>query len=694
MKLVRLNTDGSNDLTFDIGTGYNDNINHVCVQQDGRIIVCGWFNSFNGTSIKMLNRLNSNGSCDTTFNPLTSFDASVYSIVNQADGTILVGGNFIGYNNIISRGIAKLNVDGTLNSSFSTGIGFNNSNYEGIIFSIVNQSDGKILVGGAYEQYNGVYRNSLVRLNPDGTIDLTFNAPGSGLNPVSAVHALAIQADGKILVGGEINGFNNLTYYGILRLNPDGTLDNTFNSIFSSNTIVYSISIQNDGKIIVGGSFSSFGVYPNYLLRLNEDGSLDNTFTIGMGFNQDVLATLIQPDGKILVGGSFTIFNSNPAKGIIRHNVDGSIDNSFITGSGLNTYGNINSLNLQDDGKIVIGGNLISYSGISVGNIARVNSDGLLDMSFNTGNGFNNSVFTTAIQVDGKILVGGFFTSYNGTCRHRIARINGFPDPSIGSAFVSPSDPDSCNGVVYFYATGASNFTFNIGNGIDYVSNTGYLTIDSLCPGIYPFTIADGNGDSLQSVFVIPTTSNYMEANFDSTVIINDTLTMSIENCLIDYNTIDTVYLYDYQILGGDSLSLTFAIVDNIGLNYVTDTLVIPNGNFELQLQLYCFNKALGHSFVYTIGLQRNSSGLSTLNLEELIESTFVIYPNPASEKVKIAMSTPKANLTIFDVNGKKVMNQEVFDGTEIQVSKLEPGIYLFEFITEGNRIIKRVVKQ
>ena len=201
-----------------------------------------------------------------------------------------------------------------------------------MVHKIVVQPDGKILVGGRFENYAGTARSKIIRLNSDGSIDGTFFA-GSGFPTGSfAVFDLALQSDGKILVGGMFPSYGGVSRNRILRLNSDGTLDTSFVVGTGFDTIVNAIKVQTDGKILVGGLFTSYnGTSKNYIIRLNSDGSIDGTFSIGSGFNNQVQTIALQADGKILIGGSFTSYNGTSAKAIVRLNSDGTLDTSFTT---------------------------------------------------------------------------------------------------------------------------------------------------------------------------------------------------------------------------------------------------------------------------------------------------------------------------------------------------------------------------
>ena len=301
----------------------------ILIQSDDKILVGGNFTSYNGTSTNNIIRLNPDGSIDTDFNIGTGFDGLLLKIKTQTDGKIIAVGGFTLYNGVSSREIIRLNSDGTIDNTFSVGTGFNSS----LVYDVEIQSDGKIIAGGVFTEYNGTSSPRIARLNSNGTIDNGFSV-GTGFNDV--VFSLAIQSDGKVLVGGQFTLYNSTTCNGIIRLNSDGSIDNGF-SVGSGLSDVRSIKIQYDGKIIAVGAFTSYnGTSVNRIIRLNSDGSIDNGFTIGSGFNYLLYDLKIQADGKIIVIGNFTSYNGTSCNGIIRLNTDGTIDNGFTIGSGFN----------------------------------------------------------------------------------------------------------------------------------------------------------------------------------------------------------------------------------------------------------------------------------------------------------------------------------------------------------------------
>lgn len=359
---------------------------------------------------------------DASFNPGSGADYEIYSIAPQSDGKILIGGQFFNYNSTERNKIARLNADGSLDTSFDPGLGVGDLTDVRWLYSIAVQGDGKILIGGSFNTYNGTIRNNIARLNVNGSLDTSFI---SDFGSVSVVHCIAIQNDGKILIGGQFTAYDGTARSRIARLNADGSLDTTFNpgTGVTGGLIVESIALQTDGKIIIGGGFSTYnGTTRNGIARLNSDGSLDASFNPGSGANDVVSDIAIQNDGKILIGGNFTSYNGTSINRIAKLNTDGTLDTDFNPGTGANNP--VISVAIQSDGKILIGGWFGGYNESPRQKIARLNAGGSLDTTFDPGTGATGgTVESIALQSDGKILIGGGFSTYNGTARNKIARI-------------------------------------------------------------------------------------------------------------------------------------------------------------------------------------------------------------------------------------------------------------------------------
>ena len=329
-RIARLNTNGSIDTTFNVGAGFNNNANSAKDQSDKKILVGGGFTTYQGTTANRIVRLNTNGSLDTSFNAGTGPSSNVTTILVQSDQKILIGGFFTTYQGTTANRIARLNTNGSLDTSFSIGTGLN-SGFE----SALIQSDQKIFIAGGFTTYNGTTINRIARLNTNGSLDTSFSV-GTGFNAI--VHKIIFQPDGKIVAIGGFSSYNGTSINRIARLNTNGSLDTTFNVGTGLNLLSYSLGIQSDGKILAGGAFTTYnGTARNRIVRLNTNGSLDTTFNIGTGFNAEPTEILIQSDGKILVGGFFITYNGTTANRIARLNTDGSLDTSFSIGTGFNS---------------------------------------------------------------------------------------------------------------------------------------------------------------------------------------------------------------------------------------------------------------------------------------------------------------------------------------------------------------------
>ncbi|HEX3083523.1 MAG TPA: hypothetical protein VHP99_03295, partial [Pyrinomonadaceae bacterium] len=423
--LARLNQDGT--LAPGVNPSPNDQIFAIVVQPDGKIVVGGAFlsaNSFGGQTRNRIARLEMDGRVDQTLN-LNMVGDDLLATAVQADGKILIGGDFTSVLGAQRNNLARLNTDGTVDTTLAPIV--NDS-----VHAIAVQADGKILVGGPFSGLTGNFgptipRNCVARINTDSSID-SFNP-----NLNQSIEAIAVQPDGKILLGGFFtalapNGGPSIARGYLVRLNADGTLDTAFNP--GPNDYVATIALQADGKILVGGRFTEFtpnggtNIPRNRFARLNPDGTVDPAFDPNP--NQRVMALTVQPDGKILAGGYFTAFAPYGGASVIRTNfarlnTDGTVDNAFSP----NPDNDVSTIALQADGKILIGGSFHSVSpngGASQPreSFARLNADGTVD-AFDPQP--NNRVFTVALQPDGKIFVGGAFDSIGGQARNCFARL-------------------------------------------------------------------------------------------------------------------------------------------------------------------------------------------------------------------------------------------------------------------------------
>jgi uncharacterized delta-60 repeat protein len=408
----------------------NEFVWKIAVQADGKILVTGAFhgtNSIGGQTRNYLARLDATAGAADSWNPDPNND--VLSITVQANGSVLLGGGFTSIGGQPRNHIAQLDPTTALADSW-------NPNADGGVSSIALQADGKILVGGSFENIGGQARNRIARLDPTTGLADAFDPHASHSDPgyFGGVDAIAVQADGKILAGGFFTDIGGQPRASIARLDPMTGLADSFNP---GAELVISIAIQADGKVVVGGFSSAIGGdVRSRLFRLEKDGRLDQTLGPSpTPSNASVTATAIQPDGKILIGGFFTDIQGVPRNHMARLNTDGTLDTAFdpnITSTG---FIEIKAIAVQADGRILVGGHFTSVGGQPRTRMARLDPVTGQPDSFDPN--ADNRILSIVPQGDGKILVSGSFTSIGGQPRKGIARL----DPNTGLA--DPFDPNA-----------------------------------------------------------------------------------------------------------------------------------------------------------------------------------------------------------------------------------------------------------
>ncbi len=360
---------GDPDTAFLPATALNGPVNVMALQSDGKIVIGGEFTGYETTPLNHIARFNSDGSRDDSFLPgdgVSMSDLSTPSVnalaVQAADGKILLGGHFDQYDSTNQYNIARLTATGSLDTSFLTGAGVTKTGGPASVNAItVQPSDGKVLIGGDFDHYDIASVNNLARLDTTGAMDASFSASTNG-----TIYAILVDSTGKILIGGAFSNVNGTPRSGIARLNSDGTLDTAFApaGIGPAGQAVSSIALQSiaavEDKILIAGNFSTYnGASRNMIARLkSSDGSLDTTFDPGAGVAGEtpyLRSVVPQPDGRILIGGKFTSYRGINLNTLVRLNYDGGIDASFV--ARLDPATVVNSILLEPDNHILIGGN-------------------------------------------------------------------------------------------------------------------------------------------------------------------------------------------------------------------------------------------------------------------------------------------------------------------------------------------------
>ena len=332
------------------------------------------------------------GKVDPSFN--VALDGYVFVVILQPDDKIVIGGAFTTVNGIPSRGIVRLSRHGSIDMSFRPTL-------DGNVSGLVLQTNGQLVIGGGFTQVNGIARDGMARLNSDGSLDLTY-MPGFYL-PFSP---FAIQSDGKLVFG---------VFKGVQRLNQDGSRDTNFvvtSSYF--NAYVAAVTIQNDGKILIGGRFDEINGVPRWTVaRLYPNGSVDPLFDTSrqdMGYDNREL--IPQEDGSVLIGGDvvakltpqgrlspdFTPAYFEPGSGVFAMSLDGT--------------------------NMIVGGEFNSFD-VARTNLARLMPNGIVDPDYDPGSAADDKIYATCLQPDGRLIVGGRFTVFAGEPRSYLVRLFG-----------------------------------------------------------------------------------------------------------------------------------------------------------------------------------------------------------------------------------------------------------------------------
>ncbi len=395
---------------------------------------------------------------DTDFKPRIKGFPDVYDASLQSDGKLIIGGNIAMVENHHTSSVVRINQDGTLDSLFNPII-------TGLVLQTVSQEDGKIILGGRFDDFSGYLTSGLIRLNPDGSVDESFIIPGPVGNAINKeISDIFIQEDGKIVVTG-IEWDNGITKYKVVRLNPDGSIDLNFN--IGDMKFDY-ITEPGPGLISAGnGEFYIFGNHTWYdtlnipgIVKLKENGILNNAFNLHLGDSPTIKTAEYQPDGKLLLGGGFYEVNGVLTNNLVRLNVNGSVDIDFVNNIGTGTDSDVNSIAILDNGNILFGGNFNKFDGRFTQRLFRLTKDGKYDSSFNgkVTPKFVNVGINDISLYNSRIYIGGDFNYVNNQPRKSIASLemNGdlvssfLSDPPFGYSNVRYSIVDvQPNGAVF-----------------------------------------------------------------------------------------------------------------------------------------------------------------------------------------------------------------------------------------------------
>lgn len=418
--IVRIQRDGRFDGTFNAGgAGFNGTVYSITPLPDGRLWVMGGFTTYNGVARAGVAILSADGALDPFVLAGTAFNVSPPAQVFPSGSGFVAFGNFTSYNGTAVGRVAKLNSDGTINTSFNSG----GSGFNGAVSESWSLANGKWLAMGSFTSYNGTAVGHIARLNADGSLDATFNAGGAGLS--SYVGPSRWTGTSLYFVSGGAT-YNGQATGDMVHLDANGNLDSAFPKIELDDTC-RSFNLLSDGRLLLGAYHfgSNFDLANKAVGRIvaydMTTGLVDSSFnTGGVGADSSVMALAKQDLGGgsagLLVGGAFANYNGVAAGGLMRLYADGRRDTTFGGGGVGVAGGAVDTILPLAGGRVLVGGAFTSYNGTSVGRLAALNAQGVLDTSFNaSGSGFNGEVLTVATDATNRLWVGGLFTSYNGT---------------------------------------------------------------------------------------------------------------------------------------------------------------------------------------------------------------------------------------------------------------------------------------
>ncbi len=367
--ITRVNTDGTVDTSF--APNPNGGLSTVALQPNGDLLIGGNFTALqpNRTGIPSdrsdLARLNANGTVDPSFDPSVNGDVDTITVLSdgslfvggdftsvQVGGAALIGGSFANVGGTAAPNLARLNADGSFDSSFL-------ANADGAVNAVLPLANGSSIVGGSFTHVEGQAQANLARVTAAGTYDGTFAPSVNG-----TVNAVALQSNGQVVVGGTFTTAGGVATPNLARIGPSGSADASFLPLV--NGAVSAIVVQPNGQIVIAGSFTSVGGQPIVgVARLNSTGSLDTGFNANA--NGPVSAVTRQVDGTFFIAGSFTSVGGQAIPYAAHLAANGAVDSAFTP----STNAPVEAVMVQPEGKVLLGGGFTMAGSLTRVEMAR-----------------------------------------------------------------------------------------------------------------------------------------------------------------------------------------------------------------------------------------------------------------------------------------------------------------------------------
>ena len=444
--LVRLDARGAVDFDFapalDSSMGW-PGVSRLLRLADGSLLIAGRFDRVGGETRAGLARLKATGELDPdfAFAPAwgTTSDEPVADFAVQPDGRILVGGDFESIDDRPRRGLARFLSTGELDLDFDPGDGLQRMDgTAGRASALALMADGGVLVVGDFDRLGPEERHRLGRVAPDGRLDPDFGSTALRVERVGTVNAILMPRGGGILVGGEFERANDVAAVGLARFDGAGRFDGGFAAGLGADSRVSALAEQADGRLLVAGRFDTVqGEGRHNLARLAADGRLDPEFDPGDGPDGELYCVVVQPDGAVVVSGDFEMFDNEPASRLARLDATGAVDLAFLPDlhASVDTP-DVYGIVVEPEGRLVIGGYFDAVNRVPRVGLARLEADGSTDRSFGDTLRIGGDLpLVTSVARDalGRYVLAGTFTSVNGEARGGVARLfaNGALDPGF-----------------------------------------------------------------------------------------------------------------------------------------------------------------------------------------------------------------------------------------------------------------------
>ena len=671
--LSRLHKNGSRDLSFYVNPDdITLHLSQIALQPDGKIVIAGTKGQFMVSGFSTI-RLNKDGSRDSSFAQEVSWVTDSYLNINdlkiENDGGILLCTSYSNHNVHLpfNGGVSRIDKYGH----------YVNGNGGFSIYSILIQPDGKIICSGVRNVADGIRENEMIRFNKDFTIDSTFTFKSGdvykAINKFGGekwLIAADLQQDGKILIGGVFEEVDGLVATNIARLNSNGDVDVTFNQRTACNGTILTSAVQANGKTIIAGKFSRYDYHatPN-IARLKENGRLDPSFNVGSGTNGEINNVAVQPDGRVVIAGRFTSYDGYPCSNIVRLNKNGSLDKSF---ENVVTDNFIRKVAIDKNGKIILAGDFKTINGIPRMGIGRLLPDGTLDNAFNsciTGDTLGR-VYDFVLAPRGRLYAAVNYRNeeYVYTRKVDVIRLNrnGTRDTRFKALIpefylyelVSITLNNSSKPIVsadygYFYKR-APIIQFNLDGSIDSSFHSEQLT-DSLDGIIRKINVLKNDKIVIAGDF-----TGHIKL-LDKDASINSNFTGTANNTIYTTTLVGT----DKMIVGG-----IFSEYGNIARNSIARINVEIAEDERISWELFA------------------SAASEDKNRKKLD-----VYPNPAATSISLNNLLPGCSLKVMNYLGTEMYTSVVTNEKQIlDVSAYSNGVYFIVMESNGNRSVAKFI--